>query len=200
GFFDHLGQAVFDADAGAEILHQGRPLLGYSFERVAEFGDGFVLFAGAGLLPQAREGGAQQSLDFGIAFLAQFLADHGQGIGHDFLRRVGIEVGELSQAGGGLAAGLGIVGVEATAVVGENFGGDLIVVALKKDFDELANVARRHAGGLAGEQNAFLAGLGNLGPEHAVENVGVGIDEDTGLGHFIFLDAQDLAERVHLPA
>ena len=199
-FFDHLGQPIFDADAGAEILHQGRPLLGYVFERVAEFGDGFVLSAGAGLLPEAREGGGQQALDLGIAFLAQFLADHGEGIGHDFVWRGGIEVGELSQSRSGLAAGLGILGVEATAVVGENFGGDLIVVALKKDFDELANVAGRHAGGFAGEQNAFLAGLGNLSPEHAVENVGVGLNQDAGLGHLVFLDAQDLAERVHLPA
>ena len=46
GFFDHLGQAIFDADAGAQILHQGRPLLGHAFERGAEFSDGFVLSCG----------------------------------------------------------------------------------------------------------------------------------------------------------
>jgi hypothetical protein len=182
GFFDHLGQSIFDADAGAEILDQGRPLLGYPFERVAEFGDGFVLFAGTGLLPEAREGGAQQALDFGIAFIRQVVADHGQGIGHDFIGSEGVEIRELSHADGSLAAGFGIFGVEAAAVVGENFRGDLIVVALIKDFDELANIARRHAGGFAGEQNAFFAGFGNLSPEHAVENVGVGIDEDAGLG------------------
>ena len=106
----------------------------------------------------------------------------------------------MSQTDGGLAAGIGILSVEAGAVVGENFGGDLIIVALKKHFDELANIAGRHAGGLAREQNAFLAGFGNLSPEHAVENVGVRIDKDPGLGHFIFLNPQDLAERVHLPA
>ena len=122
------------------------------------------------------------------------------GIGHDFIGRGGIEVGELSQADGGLAAGIGLFGVETTAVVGENLGGDFIVVALKKDFDELANIAGRHAGGFAGEQNAFLAGFGNFRPEHAVENVGVRLHQDAGLGHFVFLDAQDLAQRVHLPA
>ncbi len=106
----------------------------------------------------------------------------------------------MSHADGGLAAGIGILGVEAGAVVGKNFGGDLIIVALKKHFDELANIAGRHAGRFAREQNTFLAGFGNLSPEHAVENVGVGIDEDARLGHFIFLHAQDLAERVHLPA
>ncbi len=173
---------------------------GYSFERVAEFGHGFILSAATGLLPEAREGRTQQALNIGIAFLAQFLAEHGEGIGHDILGRGGIEVGELSQADGGLAAGIGILGVETRAVVGENFGGDLIVVALEKHFYELADIAGRHAGSLAREQNTFLAGFGNLRPEHSVENVGVGIDQDAGLGHFIFLDAQDLAERVHLPA
>src|ERR1700674_4784753 len=110
------------------------PSLGYSFERVAEFGDGFVLSARAGLLPEARKGGAQQALDIGIAFLAQFLPEHGEGIGHDFLGRGGIEIAELRQADGGLASGVGILGVEASAVVRENFGGDLVVVALKKHF------------------------------------------------------------------
>ena len=28
----------------------------------------------------------------------------------------------------------------------------------------------------------------------------MGLNQDAGLGHFVFLDAQDLAERVHLPA
>ena len=86
------------------------------------------------------------------------------------------------------------------AVVGKNFSGDLIVVAIKKDFDELANVAGRHAGGFVGEQNAFLASFRNLGPEHAVENVGVGLNQNAGLGHLIFLHAQNLTERIHLPA
>ena len=138
--------------------------------------------ARAGFLPEAREGGAQQALDFGIVFLAQFLADHGEGIGHDFIGRGGVEVGELGQADGRLAAGIGILGVEASAVVGENFGGDLIIVALKKHFDELANIARRHAGGFAREQNALLARFRNLSPEHAVENVGMGIDQHARLG------------------
>ena len=159
-----------------------------------------VVLASAGLLSEAREGGAQQALDLGIAFIGQIVADGGQGFGHEFIRRLGIEVGELSQADRGLAAGFGIFGVEALAVTGENLGGHLVVAALEKDFEELANITGRHAGGLAGKQNAFLAGIGNLSPEHAVENVGVGIDQDAGLGHLVFLHAQNLAERVHLPA
>jgi len=106
----------------------------------------------------------------------------------------------LSQSDGGLAAGFGILGVEASAVVGKNFSGDLVVVTIKKDFDELANVAGRHARGFVGEQNAFLASFRNLGPEHPVENVGVGLNQNAGLGHLIFLHAQNLTERIHLPA
>ena len=171
------------------------------FERDAEFGDGFVLLAGAGFLPEAGEGSGQQALDLGIGFLRQFLADHGDGIGHDFIGRAGdrgrrVEPARLRFCGAGPAS----LASRPAAVVGENFGGELIIVALKKDFDELANVAGRHAGGFAGEQNALLAGFGNLSPEHAVENVGMRLDQNAGLRHLIFLDAQDLAERVHLPA
>src|SRR5208337_2267916 len=166
----------------------------------AEFGYGLVLFLAAGFLSEAREGGAEQALNLGIVFLRQFLGDQGQGVGHNLVRRGGVKVGELGQADGSLATGVGILGIEATTVVGENFRGELVIVAIKKDFHKLTNVARRHAGCLTGEQNAFFASLGNLGPEHAVENVGMGLNQDTGLGHFIFLDAQDLAERVHLPA
>ena len=79
GLFDHLGQAIFDADAVAEILYQSRPLLSHFFKRVAEFGDGPVVFASAGLLSEAREGGAQQALDLGIAFMGQIVADRWPG-------------------------------------------------------------------------------------------------------------------------
>ena len=49
-------------------------------------------------------------------------------------------------------------------------------------------------------EDAFLTGFRHFGPEHAIENVGMRLHQDAGLVHLLFLDAQNLTERVHLPA
>ena len=38
-----------------------------------------------------------------------------------------------------------------------------------------------------GEQHALLSSLGHLGPEHSVQDVGMGFDQDPGLAHLVFL-------------
>jgi len=50
------------------------------------------------------------------------------------------------------------------------------------------------------ESRRFSCRPRNLSPEHAVENVSVRLHEDAVLRHLVFLDAQDLTERIHLPA
>src|ERR1039458_6361539 len=53
---NHLRQAVFNADARTQVLHQRRPVLGYSVQGGAEFRNRLILLAGASFLPEARHG------------------------------------------------------------------------------------------------------------------------------------------------
>src|SRR6185312_3669365 len=61
-------------------------------------------------------------------------------------------------------------------------------------------VLRRNAGGFMRHQYALFTCLRHFGPEHAIENVGVGFNQHPRLIHFVFLDFQDPAQGVHLPA
>jgi hypothetical protein len=84
--------------------------------------------------------------------------------------------------------------------VQQNIARSIGFAAAQQLFDEALHVARRNAPRFGGEQHLLLARLGNLRPELAVEQIGVGFDGDPGLGHFIFARAQHFAQRVHFMA
>ena len=50
------------------------------------------------------------------------------------------------------------------------------------------------------QQHALLARFWHFRPEHPVQNVGVRLHQNAGLAHLVFLELENLAQRVHLPA
>ncbi len=63
------------------------------------------------------------------------------------------------------------------------------------------HVFRRDAPCVGRKQNGLLAALRNRCPKLAVENFAVGLDQHSGVGHLVFVRAENLAEildfRVH---
>src|SRR5580698_8811987 len=73
-----------------------------------------------------------------------------------------------------------------------------VVALVTQLLYKLADVARRDAPGVGRSEHRALTGLGNRSPELAVEQVGVGFDDDAGMRESLFVAAEDLAQASNL--
>ena len=99
-----------------------------------------------------------------------------------------------------LRRGSVIFRLQAVQIILQDGNRGFLVAPVQQYLDKLAHVARRHAGRFMRQQYALLARFRHFRPEHPVQDVGMRLHQDAGLAHLVFLQLQDLAQGVHLPA
>ena len=124
----------------------------------------------------------------GSGSLRHQLADLADGRCHQFAAGGREQVGQLADAGRDLAPRLGVFRIQAVQVILQNGNRGFLVAAFQQYLDELAHVARRHAGRFMRQQHALLAGFRHFRPEHAVQDVGMRLHQNAGLAHLVFLE------------
>ncbi len=128
------------------------------------------------------------------------LTELADGLPHRLPAQPGIQVCQLAQSNRGSPARFHVLCAQATRIVIQNVGRALLIISFQQQFHELPQVAGGHAGRLMRHQHAFFARLRHFRPEHAVQDVGVGLHQNPGLTHLVFLQLQNRAQRIHLPA
>ena len=116
-------------------------------------------------------------------------ADLADGQRHQFSAGSREQVGQLADAGRDLAPRLDVLRIQTVQVILQNGDRGFLVAAIQQHLDKLAHVARRHAGRLMGQQHALLARFRHFRPEHPVQNVGMGLHQNAGLAHLVFLQS-----------
>ena len=199
-FLNKLRQPILHAYARTQIAHQYRALYADQFHAGAHLVDRAVVLGRARFLAQAHERRAEQALQFRIFLGDELLAQLADRLAHGLPAQPGIQVGQLAESDRGSPARFHILRAQATRIVVQNVGRALLVVAIEQHFHELSQVARRYAGRFVRQEHALLARLRHFRPEHAVQDVGVRLHQNPGLAHLLFLQLQNRAQRVHLPA
>src|SRR2546426_1889053 len=116
------------------------------------------------------------------------------GILQDLRAGCGVQVGEFCEADSRLAARVGLLPVYAPRVVLQNRVGIDCGAPFKEVREELPDVPGRYAPGFRGQEDGSLAALGHRRPEFLVKNVRVGLYDQAGFSHFVFVCAQNLAQ------
>ena len=199
-FFDKLRQAIFHSDAWTKLTGQHRTMLGDHFHGNTHLVYRQIILPGAGFRAEPDKCGAQHALQLWVALLGKLLANFDQRATHQLAAAHAKQIRQLRDAGRDLAARLELFRIQTAEIILQNCDRRFLVAAFQQQFDELAYIARRHTRRLMRQQHALLAGLRHFRPEHPVQDVGMRLDQHSGLAHLVFLHLQDLAQRVHLTA
>ena len=74
------------------------------------------------------------------------------------------------------------------------------IVSIEQFLGILAHVPRRDAPCLGREQHAALPRFRHAGPKLPVEQIGMGLNREAGIGQFLFARLQHSPQRFHFPA
>ena len=158
------------------------------------------MLVGAGLGAEAHESRAQHALQVRVRLIAYQVADFADGQRHQFSAARREQVRELAYAGRDPAPRFAVLGIQAVQIIFQNGDCAFLVAAFQQYLDKLANVAGRHTSRFVRQQYALLARFRYFCPEHPVQDVGMRLHQNAGLAHLVFLQLQNLAQGVHLPA
>ena len=139
-------------------------------------------------------------MELSVFFFRHLLADLGERVLEALAGGLAIHLGELAEPDRGFLAGFGIFIADAGGVFEQDIAGGGGFTAADQFFDILLDVARRDTPGFGGHEDGTFAGIGDGGPELAVEDVGVRFDGNSGVGHFFFARAKELSKRFELVA
>jgi hypothetical protein len=129
--FDELWQTVFDANTRAKIAHQYRTLNADQFHARADFVDGGVVLGRARFLAQTHECRAEQALHLGVFFSNDLFAQLADGLRHGLAAEARVKIGDLAQSDCGAAARFNFLCTQATRVIVQNVGSELLVITLQ---------------------------------------------------------------------
>ncbi len=190
---DELGNALFEAQARPYALRKRRPLVFDSLERIERLLDSRVEALRSGLLRHPDECPADQALQIVLALDHQLQSHVANGRAQQpGINRV--QIGEFRKPDRDSATRGGIVVLNRGHIVFENQRGRFLVVLAAQFLDELPEVPRRNAPGVRRSQHGALTGFGHRRPELAIQNVQMGLHDESRAGHLFLVSAKDLAQ------
>ena len=154
-----------------------------------------VAAAAGGLLAKADERGADDPLQLGVLLNVEAQAEMLERGAEEARVELGVELGHFREAGGGFLARVVVFGVGARGVILQDADGVGDISLLDQFADVGLHVARRDAPRLAGEKHGAFAAFRYGGPELAIENFAVRLDDHARVAHFFFVRAEEFAKR-----
>src|SRR5690348_8864735 len=108
--------------------------------------------------------------------------------------RFRVKAGEFSETQRGFLTCVGLVALRAGGIVLQNADGLRHISRLNQMGDIRLDVFWRDTPSVTGQKNGLLAAVRNRSPKLAVENLPMGLDHNSSVGHLVFVSAKYLTE------
>src|SRR5690348_3637130 len=108
--------------------------------------------------------------------------------------RFRVKAGEFSETQRGFLTCVGLVALRAGGIVMKNADGLRHISRLNQMGDIRLDVFWRDTPSVTGQKNGLLAAVRNRSPKLAVENLPMGLNHNSSVGHFVFVSAKNLTK------
>ena len=159
---------------------------------------GRIAALGGGFLAEAHEGRTDERLQLGFAFGRELVAHAANRFHQRAAVSAAVKLRQVRQSDGGRASRLGRLQRDAGRVLDENFVDGLQLAPAKHLLQKSANIARGNAPRFVGGEHFFLVFLRHLLPKLLVQQLGEGLNRQTGMRHGLFVMPENLAQRFYL--